>query len=58
MDKTGRNGIRVGDLFLDGWEVQYGKLKNKHLKMIANLNADISFDLDELEFKFFESLNL
>ena len=56
MDKTGRNGIRVGDLFLDGWEVQYGKLKNKHLKMIANLNADISFDLDELEFKFFESL--
>ena len=57
MDKTGRNGIRVGDLFLDGWEVQYGKLKNKHLKMIANLNADISFDLDELELKFFESLN-
>ena len=56
MDKTGRNGIRVGDLFLEGWEVQYGKLKNKHLKMIANLNADISFDLDELEFKFFESL--
>ena len=57
MDKTGRNGIRVGDLFLEGWEVQYGKLKNKHLKMIANLNADISFDLDELELKFFESLN-
>ena len=57
MDKTGRNGIRVGDLFLDGWEVQYGKLKNKHLKMIANLNVDISFDLDELELKFFESLN-
>ena len=57
MDKTGRNGIRFGDLFLEGWEVQYGKLKNKHLKMIANLNADISFDLDELELKFFESLN-
>ena len=57
MDKTGRNGIRVGDLFLEGWGVQYGKLKKKHLKMIANLNVDISFDLDELELKFFESLN-
>tara|TARA_B100000963_G_C22615831_1_gene667304 strand:+ start:556 stop:1827 length:1272 start_codon:yes stop_codon:yes gene_type:complete len=57
MDKTGRNGIRVGDLFLEGWEVQYGKLKNKHLKMIANLNVDITFDLNELELKFFESLN-
>ena len=38
MDKTGRNGIRVGDLFLDGWKTKYSKLKNKHLNMINNLN--------------------
>ena len=49
MDKTGRNGIRVGDLFLDGWEVQYGKLKKQTFKYDKNLNVDISFDLDELE---------
>ena len=57
MDKTGRNGIRVGDLFLDGWKTQYTKLKNKHLNMINNLNVDISFDLEELEEKFFNSLD-
>ena len=57
MDKTGRNGIRVGDLFLDGWKTQYTKLKNKHLNMITNLNVDISFDLEELEEKFFNSLD-
>ena len=58
MDKTGRNGIRVGDLFLDGWKTQYTKLKNKHLNMINNLNVDISFDLEELEERFFNSLDL
>ena len=57
MDKTGRNGIRVGDLFLEGWKAQYNKLKNKHLKMISNLNVDISFDLNNLEEKFFKSID-
>lgn len=58
MDKTGRNGIRVGDLLLDGWKAQYTKLKNKHLNIINNLNVDISFNLEELEKKFFNSLDL
>ncbi len=57
MDKTGRNGIRVGDLFLKGWKEQYTKLKKKHLKMINNLNIDISFNLNDLEEKFFKSLD-
>jgi len=57
MDKTGRNGIRVGDLFLEGWKGQYTKLKKKHLKMINNLNIDISFNLSDLEEKFFKSLD-
>ena len=57
MDKTGRNGIRVGDLFLDGWKTKYSKLKNKHLNMINNLNVDISFNLEELEEKFFKSID-
>lgn len=57
MDKTGRNGIRVGDLFLEGWKAQYSKLKKKHLKIINNLNIDISFNLNDLEEKFFKSLD-
>ena len=57
MDKTGRNGIRVGDLFLEGWRLQYTKLKNKHLNMINNLNVDISFNLEELEKNFFRSID-
>ena len=57
MDKTGRNGIRVGDLFLEGWKLQYTKLKNKHLNMINNLNVDISFNLEELENNFFRSVD-
>ncbi len=57
MDKTGRNGIRVGDLFLDEWKTKYSKLKDKHLNMINNLNVDISFNLEELEEKFFRSID-
>jgi len=57
MDKTGRNGIRVGDLFLEGWKTQYSKLRNKHLNMINNLNTDISFDIEKLEEKFFSSID-
>ena len=57
MDKTGRNGIRVGDIFQEGWRLQYTKLKNKHLNMINNLNVDISFNLEELEKNFFRSID-
>ncbi len=56
MDKTGRNGIRVGDLLQDGWKKQYFKLRDKHLKIINNLNVDLSFDLEKLEGKFFNSI--
>ena len=34
MDKTGRNGMRVGDLELDNWKEIYQSLTNKHLKML------------------------
>ena len=30
MDKTGRNGIRVGDIELENWISKYRKLANKH----------------------------
>ena len=36
MDKTGRNGLRVGDLDLPDFKERYERLKNKHEQMLAN----------------------
>jgi adenylosuccinate synthase len=34
MDKTGRNGLRVGDVLCADWQERYEKLKEKHLEML------------------------
>ncbi len=34
MDKTGRNGLRVGDLFLEDFQTRYDALKAKHQRML------------------------
>ncbi|MGB5462915.1 MAG: adenylosuccinate synthase [Aureibaculum sp.] len=52
MDKTGRNGIRVGDLELVNWKDKYNALTEKHLKMLDFFEVDIQFDLKELENEF------
>ncbi len=46
MDKTGRNGIRVGDL-LSGFDEKYAALKEKHLKLLEIY--DFEFSLEEFE---------
>jgi len=56
MDKTGRNGIRVGDIELPNWKEKYRALANKHEAMIASYKADIQYDLAELEVAFFEAI--
>ena len=56
MDKTGRNGIRIGDLELTDWKDKYRALANKHQTMIDFYNVDIQYDLDELEAEFFEAI--
>ena len=56
MDKTGRNGMRVGDLELDTWMEKYRALANKHEAMIAYYNVDIQYDLRELEDEFFKAI--
>lgn len=58
MDKTGRNGIRVGDIELDGWKDRYRALANKHIAMIDFYNVDVQFDLAEMEEEFFESIEI
>ena len=56
MDKTGRNGIRVGDLELEDWKVKYRHLANKHQAMIDFYNIELEYDLDELEIEFFKAV--
>ena len=56
MDKTGRNGIRVGDILLDDWKDRYTTLRDKHLKMLANYDSNIEYDLTDLESTFFRKL--
>jgi len=56
MDKTGRNGIRVGDIELSDWKEKYRSLANKHEAMIDFYNVDIQYDLKELETDFFEAI--
>ncbi|MEN8187000.1 MAG: adenylosuccinate synthase [Bacteroidota bacterium] len=58
MDKTGRNGMRIGDLELDNWKEKYSALAKKHLKMLDFYNVDIQFDLKELEKEFFKAIKL
>lgn len=52
MDKTGRNGMRVGDLELDNWRDKYKSLTQKHIKMLDFFDVDIQYDIEELEAEF------
>ena len=53
MDKTGRNGIRVGDILDSNWKEKYKRLKKKHLDLIKSYNVSTEFDLEDLELNFF-----
>ncbi|HAX15552.1 MAG TPA: adenylosuccinate synthase [Leeuwenhoekiella sp.] len=58
MDKTGRNGIRVGDLELADWKERYAALRDKHIDMIDFYDAKIEYDLEELEAEFFKAVEV
>jgi adenylosuccinate synthase len=58
MDKTGRNGIRVGDIEMDGWKEKYRALADKHESLIYFYQVDIHYDLEEMEEEFFESIEI
>ena len=57
MDKTGRNGLRVGDITRPNFREKYEALKAKHLRLME-LYPPIDFDLEAEEAKWFESLEL
>ena len=54
MDKTGRNGIRVGDTNNEDFKDKYNLLKEKHLALLNN--TDLINDLESLESEFIESI--
>ncbi len=54
MDKTGRNGLRVGDVMAPNWEDRYQRLRNKHMDMLK-LYDEIP-DWESWEADFFEAV--
>ena len=54
MDKTGRNGLRVGDLLDKNFTTQYIRLRLKHQKLLDGLH--FQEDLSEMEEEFFDAL--
>lgn len=54
MDKTGRNGLRVGDLLDKNFTTSYIKLRLKHQRLLDNYG--FPDDISSWEEEFFESL--
>lgn len=48
-DKTGRNGLRVGDLLEPNFREKYETLKRKHLARLGQYDFPYPFDLEEAE---------
>jgi len=55
MDKTGRNGLRVGNIQAPDFRQRYEELKQKHLELVG-LYPYIEFDLAEEEAKWFAAI--
>ena len=62
MDKTGRNGLRVGDLLHKSFTTNYIKLRLKHQRLLDNFNFNEDISSWEEEFfecvEFLKSLNI
>jgi len=56
MDKTGRNGLRIGDLLSPSFKNDYFNLKEKHLQFLK-LFPETEFPIEAEETKWFESLD-
>jgi adenylosuccinate synthase len=56
MDKTGRNGLRLGDIELPDFKERYRALADKHEAMIAFYDVAIQYNLSEMEKEFFDAI--
>jgi adenylosuccinate synthase len=55
MDKTGRNGLRVGDTTLPDFKERYNKLVEKHTEILSHYEG-FEYELAEKEASFFEAI--
>jgi adenylosuccinate synthase len=55
-DKTGRNGLRVGDILRHDFQELYRDRLDRHLKLLSQY--DFEFDLNEFEKGWFEGIEL
>jgi len=55
MDKTGRNGLRAGDILEQDFLVKYELLKNKHLSLLQQYQYD--FELEDAEEEWFDAID-
>ena len=56
MDKTGRNGLRIGDILSENFIEKYNTLVEKHKKMLSHFQFEYS--LDEMETTWFEGIEV
>jgi adenylosuccinate synthase len=56
MDKTGRNGLRIGDILSDNFIEKYNTLVEKHKKMLSHFQFEYS--LDEMETAWFKGIDV
>ncbi len=56
MDKTGRNGLRIGDIISDNFEEKYNTLLQKHEELLKQY--DFEYDLKEFEKGWFEGIEV
>ncbi|HLO57677.1 MAG TPA: adenylosuccinate synthase [Bacteroidales bacterium] len=54
MDKTGRNGLRVGDILSDDFRKKYNALKQKHIDLLRLYNY--TYNIEEQEDAWFEGI--
>ena len=54
MDKTGRNGLRVGDILSPEFAERYERLKEKHVGLLRQY--DYEYDITEYERRWFEGI--
>lgn len=58
MDKTGRNGLRVGDIETANFNKTYSKLKEKHLQMLSKFDGFVIEGLEEMESTWMKGIEL
>ena len=57
MDKTGRNGLRIGDITASNFRDKYDALKNKHIQMLKRFDFDYSA-VEEMEVDWFVGIEV